>query len=41
MRLLTAVILAFDKDDIPTSPILSDDEDERPDFVKLDWMLLR
>ncbi|HGN2345918.1 TPA: tRNA 2-thiocytidine(32) synthetase TtcA [Proteus mirabilis] len=24
--------LAFDKDDIPTSPILSDDEDERPDF---------
>ncbi|HCZ8425679.1 TPA: tRNA 2-thiocytidine(32) synthetase TtcA, partial [Proteus mirabilis] len=22
----------FDKDDIPTSPILSDDEDERPDF---------
>ncbi|EMI7735248.1 TPA: tRNA 2-thiocytidine(32) synthetase TtcA [Proteus mirabilis] len=30
--------LAFDKDDIPTSPILSDDEDERPDFsqAKLD-----
>ncbi|HEJ0110199.1 TPA: tRNA 2-thiocytidine(32) synthetase TtcA [Proteus mirabilis] len=24
--------LAFDKDDIPTSPILSNDEDERPDF---------
>lgn len=24
--------LAFDKDDIPTSSILSDDEDERPDF---------
>ncbi|EJG2211901.1 TPA: tRNA 2-thiocytidine(32) synthetase TtcA [Proteus mirabilis] len=24
--------LAFDKDDIPTSPILSDDEAERPDF---------
>ena len=24
--------LAFDTDDIPTSPILSDDEDERPDF---------
>ncbi|HFO0560679.1 TPA: tRNA 2-thiocytidine(32) synthetase TtcA [Proteus mirabilis] len=24
--------LAFDKDDIPTSPILFDDEDERPDF---------
>lgn len=24
--------LAFDKDDLPTSPILSDDEDERPDF---------
>lgn len=26
--------LAFDKDDIPTSPILSDDEDERPDFAQ-------
>lgn len=24
--------LAFDKDDLPTSPILSDDEDDRPDF---------
>ncbi|HEK1718092.1 TPA: tRNA 2-thiocytidine(32) synthetase TtcA [Proteus mirabilis] len=26
--------LAFDKDDIPTSPILFDDEDERPDFTQ-------
>lgn len=26
--------LAFDKDDIPTSPILSDDEDKRPDFAQ-------
>ncbi|MGP7974357.1 tRNA 2-thiocytidine(32) synthetase TtcA [Proteus mirabilis] len=26
--------LAFDKDDIPTNPILSDDEDERPDFAQ-------